>query len=421
MSLEAPLDWTLNPHSRQRVPSPAVGAVLPAGIAQVARNFHRQIPGYRTSPLKGLGNLAAMLGVGGIWVKDESVRLGISSFKVLGGSFAIYRYLKRVLGVDDSRQMTFAELVSPEARQKIGHLTFATATDGNHGRGIAWAAKALGLRSFIYVHKGTSRARIRAIEEFGARVTVVDGTYDDAVRQVAADAAREGWQIISDTSWPGYEEIPAWIMQGYTTLFAEAQEQLAAQGLIRPTHLFMQAGVGALAASGIGYYHTLFGRDAPVSVVVEPLHADCLLVSARAGDGKPHNVTGPLDTIMAGLACGEPSPIAWNILWDCADAFVACPDYVAAKGMRVYGVPLAGDPVVISGESGAVTLGALMFMLESRHGVDLKKQLGLGPDSQVLLVNSEGNTDPEYFRRVAWEGVNPVPTEFLYHPQPQGA
>ncbi len=414
--LESPLEWVKNPNARSLERSPAVSAILPPGIAQAARGFHRQIPGYRTTPLKGLGNLAAMLGLGGIWVKDESVRLNISSFKVLGGSFAIYRQARRTLGLSDDRKISFSELTSPEMREHLGNLTFATATDGNHGRGVAWAAKALGLKAFIYVHSGTSRARIRAIEEFGARVTVVKGTYDDAVRQVAEDAAREGWQIISDTSWKGYEEIPSWIMQGYTTLFSEAQEQLAGQGLIRPTHLFMQAGVGALAATGIGYYHMLFGKEAPISVVVEPLHANCLLRSARAADGEPHNMAGALDTIMAGLACGEPSPIAWKILWDCADVFMACPDYVAAKGMRVYGIPLAGDPPVISGESGAVTLGALMFIMESPHGAVLREQLGLGPDSQVLLVNSEGNTDPEYFRRVAWEGVNPVPPEFLYEP-----
>lgn len=415
--VESPLEWVANPHVRALDRSPAVSAILPPGIAQAARSFHRQIPGYRTSPLKGLGNLATMLGLGGIWVKDESVRLGISSFKVLGGSFAIYCQVRRTLGLNHDEHISFAELTAPAMKERLGNLTFATATDGNHGRGVAWAAKALGLKAFIYVHSGTARARIRAIEEFGAHVTVVQGTYDDAVRQVAEDAQREGWQIISDTSWKGYEEIPAWIMQGYTTLFSEAQEQLAAQGLIRPTHLFMQAGVGALAASGIGYYHMLFGRDAPISVVVEPLHADCLLRSARAADGEPHKLDGTLDTIMAGLACGEPSPIAWNILWDCADVFVACPDYVAAKGMRVYGIPLAGDPPVISGESGAVTLGALMFIMESPHGEELRERLRLGPDSQVLLVNSEGNTDPEYFRRVAWEGVNPVPADFLYEPK----
>ena len=386
---------------------------MPAGVAREARAFHQQIPGFRSSPLKRLGRLAEMLGLGGIWVKDEAVRLDLGSFKVLGGSFAIYRYLRKRLGAE-GRELTFAELTSAETRDKLGDITFATATDGNHGRGVAWAAKALEQRAVIYVHAMTSQARIDAIAAQGAEVVVVDGTYDDAVKQISVDAEANGWQVVSDTSWEGYEEIPTWIMQGYSTLFAEAQEQIAGQGLTRPTHLLIQAGVGALAASGIGFYHRLLGEEAPTCVVVEPSEAACLLTSARAGDGRPRHFPGQLDTIMAGLACGDPSPLAWDLLWDHADAFVASPDYVAAKGMRVYGVPLEGDPAVISGESGAVTLGALMFMLERPEGAPLREALELGPDSQVLLVNSEINTDPEYFRRVAWEGANPVPEEYRF-------
>ena len=245
---------------------------------------------------------------------------------------------------------------------------------------------------------------------------MIDGTYDDAVRQMTVDAQKNEWQIISDTSWAGYEEIPAWVMQGYTTLVAEAQAQLAAQGILKPTHIFIQGGVGALAAAAIGFYRQLFGADQPVAVVVEPDAAACLLESAKIGDGKPHKVEGDLDTIMAGLACGEPSPLAWDVLWDCADAFVACPDYVAAKGMRVYSVPLKGDSFIVSGESGAVTLGALMFITEYPEFAPLKDQLGLGPNSQVLLINSEGNTDPDYFRRIVWEGIEPVPEKYRWSP-----
>lgn len=414
MSTEQPLDWCDNPFWSSK-DTAAVERILPSGIWNESRNFHQQIPGFRTSPLKGLGNLAAMLGLGGIWVKDESQRLGINSFKVLGGSFAIYRFLKQRLGREDE-SLTFDELVSDEVRNKLGEIHFATATDGNHGRGVAWAAQKLRQRAHIYVHSKTSTARIRSIEDYGAEVTVTDGTYDDAVRQAGRDAAEHGWQVISDTSWEGYEEIPTWIMQGYTTLFAETQEQLAAQGIIKPTHLFIQAGVGALAASGIGYYRSLFGSEAPTSVVVEPSQAACLLASARVGDGEPHTFPGELDTIMAGLACGDPSPIAWDVLKACSHAFVSCPDYVAAKGMRVFGVPLEGDPFVVSGESGALPLGALMFIMEGASGATLKSKLGLGPDSQVLLVNSEGNTDPDYFRRVVWEGANAVPEDVRYQP-----
>jgi diaminopropionate ammonia-lyase len=310
------------------------------------------------------------------------------------------------------RELSYEELTSPEIREKLGDIVFAAATDGNHGRGVAWSATQLGFRSIIYVHKLTSEARIKAIENNGAEVVVIDGTYDDAVHQVNEDAKQNGWQVIADTAWEGYQDIPRWVIQGYSTMFAETQEQLAAQGLVGPTHIFVQAGVGSLAAATIGYYSNLFGAERPHSVVVEPDRAACLYYSAQVGDGAPHNFEGELDTIMAGLACGEPNPQAWEILQDTADFFTKCPDYVAAKGMRVYGVPLSGDPFIVSGESGAVTLGALMFIMELPELAPLREKLGLGPDSQVLLINSERNTDPDDFRRVVWEGGSSVPKQY---------
>lgn len=416
MNTTKPVTWLENPRAATISSSPAVDRIFPTGDSRQTCAFHRQIPGYRVSPLKNLNRLADFLGLGGIWVKDEAMRLDLGSFKVLGGSFAIYRYIQSRLGID--KPLSFAELSSPELRAQLGDLTFAAATDGNHGRGVAWAARQLGFKSVIYVHKFTSEARIDAIAHNGARVVVIDGTYDDAVRQITADAADNGWQVISDTSWEGYEDIPTWVMQGYATIFSEAQEQFAAQGIIRPTHLFMQAGVGALAASAIGYYSALFGCDRPKTVVVEPDKAACLYQSLEIGDGNPHSFAGDLDTIMAGLACGDPNPLAWDILKDTADFFVKCPDYVAAKGMRVYGTPLNGDPVIISGESGAVTLGALMFIMEQSDCADLREKLGLGPDSQILLVNSERNTDPDHFRRVVWEGGVAVPHEYRRYLNP---
>jgi diaminopropionate ammonia-lyase len=411
MTTHAPITWVPNPRARSITDSPAVAANFPEGVFAQTRAFHRQIPDYKPSPLRSLSGLAAMIGVGGIWVKDESVRLNLNSFKVLGGSFAIYQFIKRQLG-KESEELSFEELISDETRARLGEITFATATDGNHGRGVAWAASQLKCRAVIYVHKDTSVARIRAIESYGAEVHIVDGTYDDAVHLASREADANGWQVISDTSWEGYEDIPRWVMQGYTTMLTEAQEQLAGTGIVKPTHVFVQAGVGALAAAVTGFYASRFGADRPVQVVVEPATADCLYQSAKIGDGNPHDISGDLQTIMAGLACGEPSPIAWGVLWDSVDAFVSTPDYVAAKGMRVYGVPLAGDPFIVSGESGAVTLGALTFVAEDPHFADLKKYLGIGPESQILLINSEGNTDPDYFRRVVWEGANSVPGDY---------
>jgi diaminopropionate ammonia-lyase len=408
-----PIEWVGNPRAGTVAQSESVEEFFPRGIFDQTRSFHRQIPGYQISSLRNLSNLAAMIGVGGIWVKDESMRLSLNSFKVLGGSFAIYSFIKSLLGLE-GEDLSFDQLISDKTQARLGDLTFATATDGNHGRGVAWAADKLNCRAVIYVHEATSQARIEAIASYGADVRVVQGTYDDAVRRANLDAEKNGWQVISDTSWEGYEDIPKWVMQGYTTMLSEAQEQLAGQGLVKPTHVFVQGGVGALAAATAGFYASRFGQDRPTTVVVEPATADCLLKSARIGDGEPHAVGGDLQTIMAGLACGEPSPIAWRVLWDCVDAFVACPDYVAAKGMRVYGVPLAGDPFVVSGESGAVTLGALMFIAESPQYAELKDYLRLGPESQILLINSEGNTDPDDFRRVVWEGANSVPAQYRW-------
>lgn len=405
-----PIEWLANPFAQRGEKNDALDDILPPGISRRTRAFHRQIPGYRMSPLKGLPNLAAMLGVGGIWVKDESARLSLNSFKVLGGSFAIYQLIRQKLGI--THDLSFSELMSHEIRSRLGEVTFCAATDGNHGKGVAWSAKALGFKCVIYVHKFTSQARIKAIEANGATVIVVDGTYDDAVRQATLDAERNGWQVISDTSWPGYQDVPHWVMQGYTTSLNEAQEQLAAQGISEPTHIFVQAGVGALAASTIGFYTQLFGANRPTTVVVEPDEAACLFRSAQTPDGSAVSFPGDLDTIMAGLACGDPSPLAWRILRSSTDFFLSCPDYVAAKGMRVYAVPLAGDPFIVSGESGAVTLGALMFVLELSTLAGLKDQMGLNADSQILLINSEGNTDPNHFRRIVWDGLAQVPGEY---------
>ena len=410
--LEPPIQWTNNKFKKAMTDS-QLEEILPPDLPRKIRAFHRQLPGYRMSPLKGLSNLAARLALGGIWVKDESARLDLRSFKVLGGSYAIYKLLQKRLGMED-QELSFADLMDGPLREKLGDIIFAAATDGNHGRGVAWSAAQMGIKSVIYVHKLTSKGRIEAIERVGAKVVVVDGNYDDAVHQVNQDAQQNGWEVVSDTSWQGYEDIPKWVMQGYTTMLSEAQEQLAAQGLSQPTHIFVQAGVGSLAAATIGFYRNLFG-DSIQTCVIEPTKAACLYRSALTEDGQPRTIQGDLDTIMAGLACGEPNPIAWEILKDRADYFAICPDFVAAMGMRVYGIPLRGDPAIISGESGAVTLGALKYIMQHESARDFLKELKLGSDSHVLLINTEGNTSPDEFRYVVWEGGIPVPEQYKMH------
>lgn len=409
---EIPIIWLKNRHADPYARVAAVDRLLPDGITEEARAFHMQLPGYQMTPLKRLTKLATRQGLGSTWVKDESARMGLNAFKALGSSFAIYRFICRKL---DRTSMTFAEMMSDEVRAALGDITFTSATDGNHGKGLAWATRKLNFPCVIYVHRKTRQARIDAIAEYGAEVRVVDGNYDDAVRQCERDAEANDWQVISDTSWPGYEDVPTWVMQGYTTLLAEAQEQLAAQGIVKPTHVFLQAGVGAFAATVIAFYKKRFGPDAPTFIVVEPRKADCLYQSLKIDDGQPHAVSGELDTVMAGLACGEPSPLAWQIIKDCADFIVTVPDYVAAKGMRMYGVPLEGDPFVVSGESGAVTMGAVSFITRYSGASDIREALQLNPSSQVLLINTEGNTDPDYFRHVVWDGVLRVPREYRWH------
>ena len=416
MTIPEPVTYIANPRAATINHSQAVEKYFPQGIGEKIQFFHSQIPTYHVTPLKSLGRLAEFIGVGNLWVKDEANRLNLGSFKVLGGSYAIYQTIRKMLG--NPENFSFNDLRKPDVRDKLGEITFAAATDGNHGRGVAWAATQLGFKSNIYVHKNTSKSRINAITRNGALVKVVDGTYDDAVRQVNIDAKKKGWQVISDTSWEGYEEIPAWVMQGYTTLYYEVQQQLVSIGELSPTHIFMQAGVGSLAASAFGYYASLFPSSRPKMVVVEPDQAACLFHSMEIGDGNPHSFAGDLNTIMAGLACGDPNPIAWEVLYDCADGFIKCPDYVSAKGMRVGGVPLQGDPYIITGESGAVSLGALMFIMELDRYKPIREALGLDEKSRVLLVNSERNTDPDEYRRVVWNGGDQVPKMYRVYMDP---
>ena len=385
--------------------------MFPIHCARDARKFHSRIPGYHMTPLVALPNLARLLGVGGIYVKNESKRLRMNSFKVMGGSYAVYRLIKQILGREEE-DLTFDYLTSAECHEALGDTVFCSATDGNHGRGLAWVCHKLGLPCKIYVHSETSQPRIDAIAAFGAEVTVVSGNYDDAVRQAAEDAEKNGWYVVSDTSWPGYEEIPTWIMQGYNSIMLEVQEQFSGLGIVKPSHVFVQAGVGAMAASVVGFYSAMFPEDPPIFVVVEPDKAPCIYESIAAGDGQCHSVKGDLDTIMAGLACGDPSPVALEILRDNADIFVQVPDNVAARGMRILGCPLSGDPMVISGESGAVPLGTLFALMTDEIDPELKAALKLDEDSTVFFVNTEGNTDPIEFRRILWDGKDPVPTRF---------
>jgi len=367
------------------------------------RKFHQKIPNYQPTPLLSLNNLANRINVKKLWVKDESYRFGLNAFKVLGGSYAIVFYLSRKLGIKIA-ELSFKLLKSLEYKEKIGAITFVTATDGNHGRGVAWAARELDQKAVVFMPKGSSKFRADNIKKENADVIVTDEYYDETVKMAADFAAENNGVLIQDTAWEGNLEIPTWIMQGYSTLIDEVIEQLKMQGESNPTHVFLQAGVGSLAAAIQGYLTIKFGDDRPLTVIIEPHNAACLYKSAKIGDTKPHSVKGTLSTIMAGLACGKPNVIAWKVLRDYADFFTSCSDIIAAKGMRILGNPLLNDPKIISGESGAVSLGLLVEILENDLYSDLKEKMNLSEESQILVFSTEGDTDPDHYRKVVWDG-----------------
>ena len=369
--------------------------------------FHKSLPGYKATPLVELDELAKYYGVQKLWLKDESKRFGLNAFKVLGGSYAIGKYLSQKLGKDMS-ELPFNVLVSDEVKKQLGDVTFVTATDGNHGRGVAWVANKLRQKSVVYMPKGSAKMRFDAIAREGADVSITDLNYDDAVRLANKGAQEHGWIMVQDTAWDGYEEIPLWIMQGYSTIINEIVEQLEAAKEEKPTHVFLQAGVGSFAGAVQGYLSHLYGDDRPITIICEPHGANCIYKSMEANDGKPHNVTGDLTTIMAGLACGEPNTISWKILRDNSDFSVSCDDSIAARGMRVLSSPLGNDQRVISGESGAVGLGLFTVLSEKKEEyAELMKALKIDENSRILCISTEGDTDVEGFKNVVWNGAHP--------------
>lgn len=369
-----------------------------------ARTFHESFPQYAETPLAKLDNMASYLGVKEVYVKDESYRFGLNAFKVLGGSFAMARYIAKETNKDVS-ELPYAVLTSEQLQEEFGQATFFTATDGNHGRGVAWAANRLGQKAVVHMPKGTTQTRLENIKKEGATVDILEMNYDDCVRLAAKEASETPrGVVVQDTAWDGYEEIPAWIMQGYGTMAMEAAGQLKAYGCERPTHVFVQAGVGSLAGAVVGYFTNLYPDNPPTFVVVEADVAACLYKGAAAGDGEPRIVDGDMQTIMAGLACGEPNTISWDILKNHVKVFIAAPDWVAANGMRMLSAPIKGDPQVTSGESGAAPFGALAAMSTLDEYKDLKEAIGLDENSKVLLFSTEGDTDPERYKSIVWEG-----------------
>ncbi|MBV9066962.1 MAG: diaminopropionate ammonia-lyase [Methylobacteriaceae bacterium] len=373
--------------------------ILSEAAFRVARDEIASWDGYRETPLRGLPNLAKALVLKQVLLKDEGERFGLGSFKALGGAYAVFRFLQRELKRRTGVNIKSEDLVSGAFADATSDITVTCATDGNHGRSVAWGAKRFGCRCVIYVHASVSDARCEAIAACGAEVRRVAGNYDDAVRQAASDASEFGWGVISDTSYPGYVDVPRDVMQGYSLMVEEALLRFPD----RPTHVFVQGGVGALAAAACSHLWQRYGSQRPTFVVVEPAKADCLFQSAAAG--KPTVVHGELDTIMAGLACGEVSLLAWRILQPGADAFMTITDEAAAEAMRLLADATFGDEPVVAGESAVAGLAALMLMAEDPG---CRASLGLSADSTVLLFGTEGATDPAMYRHIVGRDADEV-------------
>lgn len=357
-------------------------------------------PGYAVTPLVSLPGLASDVAVASIQVKDESARFGLGSFKALGGAYAVIRLVLEMAGKRLNRVVDMSNIEEEDVRAVAREIVVACATDGNHGRSVAQGAQVVGARSVIFVHAGVSEARIAAIEKLGAEIVRVQGNYDDSVAQATSTCEREGWMVVSDTSWPGYEYVPLLVMQGYTAMLTEAIEQLDAP----PTHVFVQAGVGGIAAATAAFFYLTYGERRPQFVVVDPARAACLYESARLGARTRVADAGP--TIMAMLECYEPSLVAWRILTRCADAFMTVDEDDAVNTMRLLAKPHEGDQPIVAGESGGVGLAGF---LSAMRDPEIKVALGIDAESRIFVINTEGATDAALYERL----VGQAPEEVL--------
>ncbi|WP_018240081.1 diaminopropionate ammonia-lyase [Ensifer sp. BR816] len=390
--------FLLNSHPDYNRPLDIVDAeTLGESAAKTVERFLVHRGNHVETPLHALPALAEGLGLGAIHIKDEGHRLGLGSFKALGGAYAVMRLVLEEAERHLGRPVDVAELQSRAVRDVAAGMTFACATDGNHGRSVAQGAELVGARAVIFVHGGVSAARVAAIARFGAEIIRVDGTYDDTVAEAARVATEKDWTIVSDTSWPGYERIPGLVMQGYTAMVREALRRLPEP----PTHVFVQAGVGGVAAAVSGYLALAFGDRRPTFTVVDPMRAACIFETARAG--RPVKVPHGEPTVMAMLECYDPSLVAWRVLKHMADVFMTVDEEDAIAAMNRLARPLGQDPAVVAGESGGAGLAGL---IKAASTPDIRAALGLDKDARVLLFNTEGATDPERYAELV--GMTPA-------------
>ena len=358
--------------------------------SDTAYNFHKTLPGYLPTPLLNLRHFAQKIGIGDCYIKDESQRLGLNAFKVLGASYAMAEEIKKYVPEGQSN-LSFESIKSHKT--SIKDLTFVTATDGNHGRAVAWCAEQYGCRAVVFMPKGSSEIRLKSILEHKAKAEITELNYDETVKYAESEAIKNNWVLLQDSSWPGYTEVPRNIMVGYKTMVQEFFEQTSDW----PTHVIAQAGVGSFAASIFSSFISST-KQQPKFILLEPSGAACFFNSVKVGDKKPH-LTPDLNTMMAGLSCGMPSILAWDIIVPIADIFAICEDNIAIKGMQILSQPTEGDPSIISGESGAVPIGFLHEVATNPLYSDLRDQLQLDVSSKVLFFSTEGDTDPELYKK----------------------
>ena len=391
--INAKLTHFANPRADVRRPYADVHRDM-IGVAHAERAMGeiRGWPGYGITPLYALNSLAGAADIAALWYKDESHRFGTKSFKALGGPYALARQLQRMLTPHHLAPPSIAEFYLGRWKSEVKELVVTCATDGNHGRSVAWAARMFGCRCVIYIPKVVSANRKQAIESLGAQVIRVNGNYDDAVHQADSDATAKGRIVVSDTSYEGYMGIPKDVTIGYTVMLAEIVEQL--RGDI-PTHVFVQGGVGALACAVCGYFWDLWGDRRPRLIVVEPEQANCMQLSAKAGE--PTIVDGDMGTLMTGLACGEVSALAWELLSIGADDFMTLGEEAVPPAMRLLARGYAEDPIIEAGESAVPGLATLLL---ARDDESRSSALGLNADSKVLVFGTEGATDPDLYQHL---------------------
>ena len=366
--------------------------ILSLEKSQAAIDMITLWPEYRATPLHSLDHLAKDIRVEKIWYKDESKRFHLKSFKALGGAYAVARQLQARVAEATGKEPAMQDLLDRKFDDIIGKLIVSCATDGNHGRSVSWGCQMFGCQCVIYIHRDVSQGRQQAIEAFGATVNRITGNYDESVKQADADAKLHGRIIVSDTSYEGYMEIPKDVALGYTVLLSESVEQMGDEV---PTHVFIQGGVGGLASAVCAYFWELWGDRRPRFIVVEPENANCLQESAR--QGSPVVVEGDLDTLMAGLACGEVSALAWEVLSIGANDFMTVNDASVPLTMQLLARGFNGDPSIEAGESAVAGLAAL---ITARHSEEDSQRLGLDESSRVFILGTEGATDPEVYTRL---------------------